>query len=370
MNDEILPEENSVAANENKEAASKPAGFDGLSRPLPEHVNAAVYANGNTYLHELCARNAPLELIDDAVRVLGADVNICNLDHQPPLGLAIEGDKLALVTRLCQLGAAFLLPPYNAALQAVNKNQLETLRVVLEAGGGECLGYGGLRGGAREMKDPVLYLAVEQGRAEMLPLLVAHGSLVNGAPSEEGDTPLHLAIRHANPEMTLLLIGLGADVNAKDAQGRTPLHLAATNSRQDAASALLNAGAAVNTQDKQGETPLMGAARLNNAVILKMLLDAGADPDAQNPGNQNRTALMAAAAAGHTQICEVLLAAGANLLLMDDEGKTASDCVARESEAALYSSLQSHEAEQLRDHFERAHRRLVTAPRKPPAFGV
>lgn len=359
--------ETTVPATDTPEQASPPSPPEGLARPLPEHINAALYQNGNTYLHELCERNAPLALIDEAVRDLGADINICNLNHMPPLGIAIEGGNMALVARLCELGAAFLLPPFNAALMAVNKDKRDMLAEILTRGGGGCLPYGGLRAASgSESKGPVLHLAIEQGRVDMLALLAAHGSLVNGDLSAEGDTALHIAAKQPNAQMTGVLIGLGADIDAVDGAGRAPLHIAAANSRQDTAVMLVDAGADVNRGDSQGKTPLMLAAAGKNLAMVNVLLAAGADPNARADGH---SALMLAAKEGHGEICEALLKAGADAMLQDNDGKTALGHVPRESEPALYSRLQAEEEHRLREHFERAHSRYVSARRKPPAFG-
>lgn len=70
-------------------------------------------------------------------------------------------------------------------------------------------------------------------------------------------TLLHAAANNPNTEIMKHLISLGADVNARDAQGRRPLHLAAAGDcGVEILALLINHGAKVNAKTKDGETPL------------------------------------------------------------------------------------------------------------------
>lgn len=72
-------------------------------------------------------------------------------------------------------------------------------------------------------------------------------------------------------------LAVGAEVDARDAEGRSALHLAAATGSTDAARELLAAGADVNATDQNGDTPYYVAALARHAELAGLLLDAGAD---------------------------------------------------------------------------------------------
>jgi hypothetical protein len=117
--------------------------------------------------------------------------------------------------------------------------------------------------------DTPLIRAVENGRVDIVPVLIAAGANVN-AQSKSGRTPLMAAIRNMpmittfNERIKLVsdLILAGADVNAQDEDGHTALMVAAcspySNLRQESIMLLLllEAGADINIQGKDGRTAL------------------------------------------------------------------------------------------------------------------
>lgn len=96
----------------------------------------------------------------------------------------------------------------------------------------------------------------------------------------DGVSLLHLAASGEEAAPTVeFLLGIGADPNARDAEGSTPLHWAArAGSEQETLERLCAAGSDPNALDCEGRTAGHFAAMHCDPDYLKALLDAGLDP--------------------------------------------------------------------------------------------
>jgi len=131
-----------------------------------------------------------------------------------------------------------------------------------------------------------LHLAVENGHAPAVQLLIENGAdvnakigvnvtplyltssidvakilLDNGARPDEqcgldGETALHAAVRKGNKQLAEVLISGGADINAGDFGSKTPLHTSAISFQLSMARFLLEKGVDINAKDVLGLTPL------------------------------------------------------------------------------------------------------------------
>jgi len=142
----------------------------------------------------------------------------------------------------------------------------------------------------------VLNLAVEQGDADLLRLLLQHGA------TPAGNTlfpPLAAAVARGDPEMVQLLLEHGADARAAMYDGLTPLHLAAAHGQTEVARLLLARGASVDAASRApridpsllhsyavaptqipvalGVTPLHLALLNGRLEMVELLLQQGAD---------------------------------------------------------------------------------------------
>ncbi|MBB3085970.1 ankyrin repeat domain-containing protein [Geodermatophilus sabuli] len=188
-----------------------------------------------------------------------------------------------------------------------------------------------------------LHLAVAEGQAEVVRVLVAAGADL-GARTEHDRTPLHTALEFA-PDLVAVLRELGAPVDAPTAAylddvdqltteldrgapladpvtGVDLLTWAAAGGAAGAARLLLDRGA-----DVDGGA-LHAAATSRRLTLVRLLLDAGADANRRDP-DTGRSPLHAAVAAGvdgdAPEVVRALLDAGADVNATTNDGASALD---------------------------------------------
>ena len=244
-----------------------------------------------------------------------------------------------------------------ALLIAISNNSCEMVDLLLSAGAG-----------VSQFNEwyPLVISAVDHDNAELLKLLMKHGSDPNA--SRHDGSGLHAIARKATPSVehpcssevsntfrhAEILLEAGADVNLKSKlEGSTPLHEAVRYGHIQAVEYFLNKGADVNMKDETAmRTPLHWAASAGNIEIAKILIDKGADllagdkdsnvpwmlamknnfgslarllcsfHDVNITDSRDRTPLHAACTAGCEQSAEILLKEGANFNAVDKFGNT------------------------------------------------
>jgi ankyrin repeat protein len=182
--------------------------------------------------------------------------------------------------------------------------------------------------------DTPLHIAAQDGREQIVRLLIARGADVNRA-NDRGNTPLHRAVEY--PGVVTALLDAGAKPNAPDAQGRTPLHWAAIGGANSTMTVLLARGADVKAVDLQGQTALHYAAREGNTAAIAALIGAGADPSAAD--RFGATPLHVAAAARQEAAVLALLEKGANVKLADAFGCTPLHDAARRGSEGIVAAM-------------------------------
>ena len=237
---------------------------------------------------------------------------------------------------------------------------------------------------------PVVLLAVQMGRFDMLRRLIQAGADVNSA-DRDGETPAIWAAGDRDFECLRILVDAGADVskcNSKgmsatdfaksigpiesievilEAEARAGLNVRLMPSTEirtlnkqlfkaiesddvDEAADLINEGAQINASwgwPTNWRTPLYVAVFYDSIGCLGLLIDLGADVDLPSQGGY--TPAMEAASEGKAKFLKMLILAGANLDLTDTFGRTAAklaadykhdDCLAliREVEASIEAS--------------------------------
>ena len=146
--------------------------------------------------------------------------------------------------------------------------------------------------------DTALHMAAAAFQRSTARLLVRKGSALDARNRRDAE-PLHYAAdaNHWNPraqsETITYLLSVGANADAKDANGATPLHRAVRTRCAMAVRALLAGGANLHLRNKNGSTPFDLAvrdtgrggsgsprSREQQTEIVAMLLEAGATPAA------------------------------------------------------------------------------------------
>ena len=126
----------------------------------------------------------------------------------------------------------------------------------------------------REILDEALCYAARNGRAAMLPRLIAMGAEVDR--DVYGGTPLHWVAGQGRVEICRFLLVEGADVNRQatfgSQHGVTPLHCAAWMDRVDVAELLLAHGADPSVRDETHQgTPLDWANHMQAPGVAALL---------------------------------------------------------------------------------------------------
>ncbi len=339
-----------------------PPSLDRLTKPARADINRPVDVHGNTYLHALCRSGAPLALVAEAVRVLGADVNMRNSNGYSPLRYAVEYGNAETAAYLLKHGAqaryntsnSAAAQPYNAVIAAVYRGNREMMDAVLNNGAARHVNDSGIDNRDNLEKTPVLNLAVQKYQYDLLPALVAAGADMRRTAPDTGFTAIMQAVNNDAAGVIHTLVRLGADINARGGAGtshagQTALHLAAqSDHRNTVTDMLIRLGADLELRDAKGRTPLMIAVEAGNRRMTEILLKAGANPDARNAQENNETALMIAARKGNSDGAALLLAHKADPLLADKFNRTAAKIASDNpsSSRSLYDPMMGFSAPQ------------------------
>lgn len=128
-----------------------------------------------------------------------------------------------------------------------------------------------------------LHISAEEGKEEIVYLLVDKYKVDINAVDKNGWTPLHSAAKHAHINIMEFLINHGAFVRALTNEGSSPLHYFVRNQISDPSTChriitlLIQRGAEVNGQNKYGMAPIHQAAMRGRELCLLSLLNHNAD---------------------------------------------------------------------------------------------
>jgi truncated hemoglobin YjbI len=188
---------------------------------------------------------------------------------------AADGDDLGRFRRLQAMIEAYtgvsrmIGPdsPLHAVLRAATRD-----RFISEVERDQsCVRLLGLRG------QTLLHEAALAGDAELAAVLIRLGADPD-AKEAEGHTPLYRAST-GEVARVLLSAGAAADVASGPTQG-APLHQAARRGCVSIAEALLDLGATIDVRDAKGQTPLRRAVNCRQLQVVRLLVRRRADPHA------------------------------------------------------------------------------------------
>jgi ankyrin repeat protein len=173
-----------------------------------------------------------------------------------------------------------------------------------------------------------LHAAAANGAVAEIEQLVADGEKPNLQDSKSR-TPLIVAAFRRQQAAAVALLRLGANPNARDADGYDVLAIATINHDIEMLKTALAGGAnARAVVGRDDGSALISAAQLGFVDIVRALIEAKADIDHVN--GRGWTALITAVVLGngkkeHLEIVEALVAARADGDIKDRQGKTAID---------------------------------------------
>lgn len=165
-----------------------------------------------------------------------------------------------------------------------------------------------------------LFTAAQSGDAVKISSLLDGGAAVD-ATDESGETALMHAAHAGHVAAVEVLITAGADVNAKSPQGWTAMSKAAYNGDTgcgyvEVIATLHQAGASLDAPIFFGITPLMLAAGGGDAAVVEWLINHGADVLAVNDGG--RTARLMANDKFYVDVINLLTDAERQLGVTED----------------------------------------------------
>lgn len=174
---------------------------------------------------------------------------------------------------------------------------------------------------SRPTKQPMLLLAAELGRVEIVKLLLNANANVNSVDAKRRTALAWAAEKGHDMAVDTLLSIPGICVDSRDVTGQTPLMIAARLDRIKIMSQLLISNAAINSEDEHKWTSLSWAVANGHVRAVEFLLRAlGSFVDHRD--GQGRTPFSLAAERGFIQIMHLLIENGADPHVPDNEGHT------------------------------------------------
>ena len=261
-------------------------GYEGLiSFLIEKNANINIQTqSGSTPLHE-AVRSGNI----NAVRLIlkgGADINAQDAKGNSPLHIAVPPkNHTEMIRLLLSNGAKANLRDEHGdsplhVLVILNRSP-DTVRALFSGGAAN-----NVDASIRNIKGQTpLYIAVQEQRTALIPLLLSAGSDVFAADNS-GVTPFNITMHAKGPVLDAIITD--ATVQQKDSAGNTMLHAAIRNSSDTAIIAkIIDKNANVNARNRDGDTPLHIAVRTNQKETGEYIIAEGADIFSSNSSGES-----------------------------------------------------------------------------------
>lgn len=195
--------------------------------------------------------------------------------------------------------------------------------------------------------------AAQQGKINMIKLLIGKGADINSCDERSKETPLVHAIVQDNIEAALYLLDNGADIKVRDINGCTPLHVLANKKAlgfwKNGCNLILNK---ILEQEVKFDLVSMAAA-FGSLQDVKMLVDSGCEVD-DFLEFSNRTALQIAAFLNNKEMLKYLLSKTRHINWCDYENKTAIDIATDEEIISLLRKAGAESSDEIMESINHA----------------
>ena len=188
---------------------------------------------------------------------------------------------------------------------------MEAVRTLSKTGAVASLFIWSLGASSAPDLDAKLLAAAEKNNPADVRALLAMGADPN-ARAADGSTPMIYAAHFGDIDGVQALLGAKGDPNLTNRYGVGPMHEAALRADAGLLRILIDAGADVELALPQGETPLMLASRTSGLAAVRLLIEHGAKVNVVERW-QGETPLMYAAANDRSEVAAALIAAGADV---------------------------------------------------------
>jgi len=245
----------------------------------------------------------------------GADLTISNNNNVSPLIHASLRGQLDIVKKIVAAGVDLNHQTQSgrtALTYAAGNNHMEVAEFLLQSGADTEIPeeYG---------RTPLLWVARENGNADMAALLIAHGANVN-VHDRFGDTPLVLASWRGFSGIVNLLLDSGAEVETAGDNGWELLNYSIEKGLDRLFAELIENHADLTQKSRYGGSLMHSAAQGGSVAIVNTFIENGFD--IKETDVYGWTPLHYAAWKGRTEAARLLLEKGADINVRSLSGLT------------------------------------------------